>query len=203
MTENTIGIAFEETMAGGFALGEKDPKAGRERGEAEGIVLAMHAKVEIPDIDQFIDNPDHLGKLSGTVDFPPFTNSMVAPSGVFNLFSPSNDPSCKLMVYELAFEHNTKSYYLAGKKEVRDAMVTKMWTATTTLYTQLHEGDSKDDPIIGAGVLTLGMRQLIELVTTMRTTNSVSPMDTTEALTKFGRFFMGDLWGSYVKHAKC
>jgi len=203
MTKNAIGIAFDETMAGGFALGETDPKAGREQGEIAGNVLAMHAKVDIPDIEQFIDNPNHLGNLTGTVDFPPFGEGMSAPSGVFNLFSPSEDPSCKLMVYELAFEHEGKPYYLAGKKEVREAMVTKMWKATTTLYTQLHEGNSKDGAVVGAGVLTLGMSQLIDLVSTMRATNAASPKDTAEAMMKFGQFFMGDLWDSYVKHAKC
>lgn len=203
MTKNVIGIAFDETMAGGFALGETDPQAGRERGEIEGNVLAMHAKVDISDIDEFIYNPKHRGNLTGSLDFPPFAMGMSAPAGVFNLFSPSDDPTCKLMVYELAFKHDGKPYYLAGRKEVRNAMVTKMWKATTTLYTCLHEGDGNDGPVVGAGVLTLGMRQLIDLVSTMRATNATSPKDTTEAMMKFGRFFMGDLWDTYAKHATC
>jgi hypothetical protein len=160
----------------------------------------MHARVTIKDLDAFIADPDHLGGLSGSVDFTPFGSGLAAPDGVFNLFSPTSDPALKLMIYELGFEHEGKSFYLAGHKKVRDAAPTELWKATTTLYTQLHEGTNKEGPVVGAGVLSLGVRQLMALVSTMRVTNAANHKQEVETMMKFGRFFMGDLWDTYVKH---
>lgn len=200
MTTGPIGFTFDETMSGGFALGEADPEAGRSRGELDGTELAMHATVTIEDLDAFIADSRHLGGLAGTLDFPPFGKGIPAPSGVFNLFSPTDDPTLKLMVYELAFEHEAKAYYLAGRKEVRDAAPTELWRATTTLYTRLHEGPDKDGAVLGAGVLSLSIKQLLALVSTMRVMNAGSPAEEAETVLKFGRFFMGDLWDTYVTH---
>jgi len=201
MSTQPIGFTFDETMSGGFALGETDPQTGKDRGQLDGSELAMHATVTIEDLDTFIADPNHLGGLAGSIDFTPFGSGIAAPGGVFNLFSPTDDPSLKLMVYELSFEHAGKSYYLAGHKKVRDAAPTELWKATTTLYTQLHEGTDKNGTIVGAGVISLGVKQLMALVSTMRVTNAPGRAQEVETVMKFGRFFMGDLWDTYVKHA--
>jgi hypothetical protein len=201
MSTEPIGFTFDETMSGGFALGESDPQTGKDRGQLDGSELAMHATVTIDDLDAFIADPGHLGGLTGSVDFTPLGSGIEAPGGVFNLFSPTADPTLKLMVYELAFQHQGKSYYLAGHKKVRDASPLDLWKATTTLYTQLHEGADKEAPVVGAGVLSLGVTQLMALVSTMRVTNADNHKQEVETMMKFGRFFMGDLWNTYVKHA--
>jgi hypothetical protein len=36
--------------------------------------------------------------------------------GVFNLFSPADEPDIKYMIYELAFEHEGQAYYLTGRR---------------------------------------------------------------------------------------
>ena len=202
MNTGSVGFTFDETMSGGFALGETDPQKGRDRGQLDGSELAMHATVTIENLDAFIADPSHLGGLAGSVDFTSFGLGIPAPSGVFNLFSPTDDPTLKLMVYELGFEHEGKSYYLAGHKEVRDAAATQLWKATTTLYTQLHEGENKQAPVVGAGVISLSVRQLIALVSTMRVTNARNHQQEAETIMKFGRFFMGELWESYAALAK-
>lgn len=200
MSTGPIGFTFDETMSGGFALGESDPEKGRSRGQLDGSELAMHATVTIEDLDAFIADPNHLGSLAGNLDFTPFGTGLPAPTGVFNLFSPTDDATLKLMVYELAFEHEGKGYYMAGRKEVRDAAPMELWKATTTLYTQLHEGSDKEGPVVGAGVISLGVKELMALVSTMRVTNAESHKQEAETVMKFGQFFMGDLWDTYVKH---
>ena len=47
---------------------------------------------------------------------------MAASRGVFNLFNPGGKgkEGLKHFIYEGAFEHNGKPYYLAGHKDVRD-----------------------------------------------------------------------------------
>lgn len=201
MRNETLGLTFHETMKGSFALGETDPKAGARCGKDQKTELAMHATVLIQDLNRFVDVKDHPGNLSGTIDFAPFGTSIPSYSGVFNLFSPSDDPKMKYMVYELGFHHDGKDYYLAGKKEVRDDFGFDLWSDTTTLYTRLHEGRDTTGPVVGAGVLTLGMTELMNLISTVRVLNASSPEESAEAVAKFGKFFMGELWNGYLRQA--
>ena len=195
MSDPSLGITFRETMSGGFSLGETDPHAGAAAHGA--ATLSMHATVSIDDIDRFAANPAHLGSLLGTIDFPPLGTGIPASRGVFNLFSPTDQPALKLMVYELAFVHDGKPYYLAGRKEVRDDPGFDLWKDTTTLFTTLHEGDGKDGPVAGAGILTLGVVDLVRLVSTISVIGAHGPADTARAISKFGTFFLGELWKSY------
>ncbi len=197
--KETLGITFSETMAGGFALGATDPSAGNEQGNREGTELAMHATISIDDLDGFIGDPRHLGKIHGSIDFTPFGEGLAAPTGVFNLFSPTDNPAMKYMVYELGFQYDGQSYYLAGRKEVHDDVGFDLWSDTTTLLTKLHRGTGVDGEVIAAGVLSLGVKDLIKLVSTMRAIGAESPAEKAVAYAKFGRFFMAELWDSYAK----
>jgi pimeloyl-ACP methyl ester carboxylesterase len=194
-----LGITFRETMAGGFALDEADPAAGDEKGKRAGTILAMQATISIQDLDRFIDDPDHVGQLNGTIDYPPFGENIPSKGGVFNLFSPTDNPQLKLMVYEMAFEQGGQDYYLAGKKEVKNDPIFDLWKATTTLFTQLHRGSDKSGPVIGAGILTLGAADLVKMISTMRALNAASTTKAANAVMKFGSFFLGELWNTYCK----
>lgn len=198
MTTQPIGITFEETMSGPFAMGESDPVAGETAGKAAGTSLAMHAAIAIADLDRFVADPTHSGGITGEVDFTPFGTGMAAGRGVFRLFSPTGDSGVTRMVYELAFEHDGRSYYLAGHKVVRnDRHGTDLWSDTTTLFTRLHEGTDADGPVVGAGVLRLGVPELARLTTSMKVTNAPGKADQLRAMATFGRFFMGGLWDTY------
>jgi cholesterol oxidase len=202
LSSQTVGISFREVMSGGFAMGATDPAAGEKQGRAEGSEMTMHGAIDIQDLDRFLTEADHPGALTGTLDFTPFGDGLAATSGIFNLFSPTGDPKLKLMVYEMAFQHGGKSYYLAGQKDVRQDPIFDLWKATTTLYSKLHEGTDKSGPVVGAGILTLGVKQLIQLMATMKAPGATSFTETSEAMAKFGRFFLGELWDTYVRHAK-
>jgi len=196
----TVGISFREVMSGGFALGATDPADGEKRGRSEGTEATLHAAIDIQDLDLFIKEPGHPGSLTGTLDFTPFGTGLQATSGIFNLFSPTDDPKLKLMVYEAGFQHGGKNYYFAGQKNVRQDPIFDLWKATTTLYSQLHEGTDKTGPVVGAGILTLGVRQLIDLVASMQAPGATNFTEKSEAIAKFGRFFLGELWDTYVRH---
>ena len=201
MSSQTVGISFREVMSGGFALGATDPADGEKRGRMEGSDMTLHAAIDIADLDRFIAEADHPGGLTGTLDFTPWGHGLQATSGIFNLFSPTDDPKLKLMVYEMGFQHEGKSYYLAGQKNVRQDPVFDLWKATTTLYSHLYEGTDKSGPVVGAGILTLGVRQLIDLLSTMAAPGAETFTEKSEAMAKFGRFFLGELWDTYVRHA--
>lgn len=199
--DGPVGITFKETMSGGFALGVTETLEGETLGNTTGSHLELHAEIEIDDVDRFVSQPDHQGSLTGTLDFTPWGDGLEITRGVFNLFKPTDSPSLKLMVYEGAFQHGGKSYYLAGQKDVKDSSILKLWGQTTTLYSQLFESPDKNGQIVGAGVLHLGVKQLIALVSTLHATGTDSKVKGAEAVGKFGKFFLGELWDSYVKHS--
>jgi hypothetical protein len=199
MADELLGLSFRETMTGGFALGASDPLAGAEAGERSHTMLAMHARVDIRDLHRFTTDPTHGGDLSGQIDFEPLGKAIPASNGIFRLFSPSGQPTLKYMVYELGFEHEGKSYYLAGRKEVRDDPGFDLWKDTTTLFTRLHEGTDASGAVIGAGVLTLGVRELMALVSSVEVHHAPSASEKAKAIATFGRFFLGELWDTYVK----
>lgn len=192
------GITFRETMTGPFALGPADPESGAAAGERDDTQLAMHAEVAIDDLAAFIDDPDHRGALTGTVDFPPLGNGLPVHDGVFNLFRPAAEPGLKLMVYEMAFRAHEIDYYLAGEKRVSDDPGFDLWSDTTTLYTTLHEGGTRDGPVKGAGILSLGLFDLTDLLSTMRVTGADSMPEKAATVARFGRFFLGALWDTYA-----
>jgi predicted patatin/cPLA2 family phospholipase len=200
MADETTGLSFRETMSGGFALGESDPEAGRRKGAAAGTELTLHATVMIQDLDRFLDEPNHPGTLAGSIAFAPLGGTLRGTAGVFNLFSPSGQAGLKYMVYELGFTHDGKPYYLAGRKEVRDDPAFDMWKQTTTLYTVLHEGADTSGKIIGAGVLSLGVADLIRMLGTVSTPGAPDAARSVASVARFGRFFLGQLWDSYGMH---
>jgi hypothetical protein len=202
MTNETLGFTFREKMAGGFALGETDPQTGEQVGHDAGNTFTMHGTINIQDLDQFMSDAEHPGSLAGSIDFAPLGLNLPSTTGVFNLFSPTDDPTTKYMVYEMGFNASDgSSYYMAGKKIVKQGPITEMWKATTTLYTQLYKGTDKTGQIVGAGVLSLGMTDLLAMIPTMHATNASSPEQAAEAMARFGKFFLGELWETYVSKA--
>jgi cholesterol oxidase len=201
MSDSQVGISFREQMSGPFAIGETDPQAGADKGRAAKTNFTMRATVDINDLDRFIADPGHLGSLTGEVDFPPLGSALQSKTGVFNLFSPSGDPSTKYMVYELGFAAGGKDYYMAGKKLVKDDPLLEVWSETTTLFTVLHQGNDPSGPVIGAGILHLSVLGLLKMVPTMTVTGATSLGQKAAALEKFGRFFAGQLYDSYIKHS--
>jgi choline dehydrogenase-like flavoprotein len=199
MSDNKVGVMFSEQMSGGFALGQTDPEAGAKAGKSQ--VLTMHGTITIDDLDTFIADPKHLGRLDVRMDWAPFGMDLPAFGGVFNLFAPTGDPKLKLMVYEWCVQHDNKSYYFAGQKDVKVHPLFDVWRDTTTLYTTLHEGTDKTGKVVGAGILDLTPGGLIKMLGTMTALNADSIGESAKATTKFGRFFLGEIWDTYVKKA--
>lgn len=200
MKPSPIGITFRETMEGPFALGAADPDTGARQGEAASppTSLTLHATINVEDLDAFIADPGHGGRLTGSINFPPLGDEIPARTGVFRLFSPAEDPKMRYMVYEMGFIHQGADYYLAGKKRVKDDPGPDLWTDTTTLFTLLHKGVDASGPVVGAGILRLGVTELLRLASTMHATGAESVAQSAGALARFGKFFLGELWERYA-----
>lgn len=63
----------------------------------------------------------------------------------------------------------------------------------------MHKGPDDTGPIVGPGVVSLRVRALVKLVSTMRATNAKSLNEEGEPILRFGRLFLGELWDSCSK----
>lgn len=198
-SETKPGVSFRETMKGGFAMGETDPRTGEEKGDAAGTPLAIHCEIDIPDVYRFIGDPQHYAAMRGHIDFAPLGMNIPAQTGIFNLFSPSDNQNLKHMVYELSFKLGGQQYYLAGKKNVQDDPGLDMWTDITTCFTRLHSGTDQTGPVVGAGVIYIKREQLLNLIPTIHATNTQSNEESLKVLADFGKFFMGSIWETYSR----
>jgi len=197
MRDDTLGLTFRETLSGGCSLGATDPDAGEKLGAR--TVFTLHAAIHIHDVQAFITNPNHTADLYSHFSFPPWGEDLPAEKGVFNLFNPAGDPGTKLIVYEFGFEHNGRHYYLVARKEIRQGSPVELWKETTSLLTQLHEGADETGPVVGAGILRVGISEITKMISSMHVTHAESAMDRAKALADFGRFFFGELWETYQK----
>lgn len=199
MKDPEPGIAFREKMEGWFSLGTQDPDEGASKGKEQGTKLSLHGSIYIRNMRRFMEGPDHSGTLAGHIDFAPFDDYLPAKTGVFNLFveEGENAPDTKWMIYEMQFDHEGNSYYLAGRKEVRDDPGFDIWQDTTTLKVQLHEGTDTTGTVVGAGILKLTRKELVNLLKTLYAIDAEDTAERFNLLANFGAFFLGEIWDSY------
>jgi cholesterol oxidase len=193
-------ISFDEKMSGPLAWGETDPVRGEENGKISASVFTMHASIFVDDLEKFQNDHNHTGRLEATVDFTPFGNGIRTSGGVFNLFTAPDATGLKNMVYAFNLRHENQDYYFYGHKNVRnDAFGLDLWKDTTTLHSTLHRGTDRSGPVVAAGVLSLGLADLLKLVSTMKPVGGSSLSESASAIARFGRIFMGELWDTYAR----
>src|SRR5439155_26017953 len=98
---------------------------------------------------------------------------------------------------EATFSANARRLQLIGQKEVRNDPGVDLWADTTTLRVRLRDA-SAGGAVVGAGVLTLGVPELLQLTSSMRVSNATSMRESAEVVGMFGRFFLGALWVTYA-----
>ena len=197
---NKTSITFDEKMSGPFVQGATDPHLGAQSGKAINSEFTMHATISAPDLDALGVDPNHTGQLKATVDYTPFGQRIPTTNGVFKLFTPADQTGTKNMVYEFCLQHGGEDYFFHGHKNVRsDAHGTDLWKDTTTLYSTLHKGKDGSGPVVGAGILSLGLVDVMKLASTMRAMNGGGVEETATAVAKFGKVFLGELWDTYAK----
>jgi predicted acylesterase/phospholipase RssA len=198
MTAPAPDLTFRETMSGPLALGATDPVAGAHEGKE--TPFTMHCTISVDDMDAFVRDPNHAARLVAHVSYPPLGEDLPIREGSFNLFRASDDPNTRLMTYGLRFEANGKEYFLDGSKTIHDDRGPDLWRDTTRLYSRLHEGPDARGPVVGAGVLKLGVGQLLKLIASMRSARE--GVEGVKAVGRFGQLFLGTLWDLYAPRAR-
>jgi cholesterol oxidase len=91
------------------------------------------------------------------------------------------------------------TYYFTGFKLVHHGEGLHVWSETTTLFITIYEGDDDKGPVHGRGILKISPTDFARQLTTMRATNAPSRLAGLAATARFGRFFAGVLFDTYLK----
>lgn len=196
-TEPAPDLTFRESLTGPFALGPTEPMAGAL--DAQATPLTVHFTISVDDMDAFVSDVRHSARLVARLSYAPFGQDLPVRLGSFNLFRTREDARTRLMTYGLRFAHAGKDYYLEGTRAIRDGSGARLWKDATRLQCQLHEGTDARGDIVGAGVLTMGVEQLLQLIASMHPARRGSAG--LAAMARFGRFFLGPLWDVYAPRA--
>jgi hypothetical protein len=117
MALKTQGLRFRETMAG-YMSPAGSFRAGYRWGKAAGGEVRFTATIAIPDLDTFLQDPEHAAALSARLDYDGLGWDLQVKAGRFHLFCRRNDRT--RMLYYLPFTCGGQTYLLFGQKFVGD-----------------------------------------------------------------------------------
>lgn len=199
-----VGMTFSETMRGHVSRQFASPDdyvAADRSGRAQGHGMEFTLQISAPDLDAFLLERDHTGIGVGTVHVHGLTPKEGASvsAGVFNLFVETGVENARKMLYALPFYGmDGKPYLLDGWKDVRDHGTLDVWESTTTLYTAVREGHSRQGTVIALGLLKIDLPSVLQLVASMQISGTSSAVEKTAALERIGSMFFGTLWKVYI-----
>jgi hypothetical protein len=197
-TEPAPDLTFRESITGPFSLGATHPMVGALLPEAR--LLTLHLTISVDDMDAFVSDVRHAARLVARLSYAPFGQDLPVRQGSFNLFRSHEDPGTRVMTYGLRFALGGHEYFLEGTRSIRDTRGDRLWKDSTRLYCQLHQGPDARSPVVGAGVLTMGTAQVLQLISSMHPARRGSAG--LAAMARFGRFFLGPLWDAYASRSQ-
>jgi cholesterol oxidase len=201
-----IGLEFTEEMKGHVTRGvrgddEADFLAGESCGRDAGETLNVWLWIAIDDLERFVNDPAHQAAVKGDIDYAAIGGKRTIERGYFNLFVADPAAHTKRMRYALQCTGSDGTpYLLEGYKEIRDDRGWDAWADNTTLFTTVHLGKTLQDPMFSRGVIHVRLWDFIEQLASFRIHNAPTVAAKKRALSRFGAFFFGELWDTYVKH---
>lgn len=182
-------LRFDETMRGRVAFGTSSRKTGPED-------LAVNLRVDVAGVGRFLVDPQHEARLTGWVTSDALGGKLPIKSGAFNLFVYDDDPDRRRMLYRVHFRDAAGHVLtLAGEKIVPRSAAFRPWRDTTTLFTQVLEGEVEAGQVgteIASGVLHLSPLGLGRQLLSFRASKP-------SVVARFFAFFVGTLAHVYLR----
>jgi hypothetical protein len=194
-----LGIIFEETLSGWVGFGETDFMEGKLRGRRENSILRFDARVKIPNLQQFINDPDHLAHLEGAVTCSALGGSFPMRHGVFSLFSINPKTGLIQMTYAFRFTTSEANYYVLGRKNIKHhSGRIDVFRDMTTLYTKVYQGEDDTGAVLAAGVIYFKFLNFVPLMIHMKVPGAHSFLETLSGKKAFAEFSIGVLKKEYL-----
>jgi cholesterol oxidase len=198
-----VGVRFTETMHGFLSdsVHASHEVAGNpDRDDATPLRFIL--TVTTDDLDATLKDERHPLKLRGTVTAPVLSaHPLVVTRGELRLMTREHArEGGQRMEYLLhLLSEAGEPFCLEGYKDLYDDPGLDLWKDTTTLFVTLHRGDGPSAPPMGKGYLRLTAEEFARQLTTLRVLNARDGVQRAEALGRFGAFFFGALWDTYVR----
>ncbi|MBV9729073.1 MAG: alpha/beta fold hydrolase [Pseudonocardiales bacterium] len=197
-----LGIQFSETMTGYLStqVTDDDYQAAARRGRADDSSCSFTLTVIGEDLERMLTDPNHQARMIGTVTAPALSpDPITVTDGVFSLFVEDPDRiDGRQMRYRMKLTtEGGRYYYFVGFKIIHNDRGRDMWSATTTLYVTVHEGEDDAGSVAARGILTIRPEDLMKQLTTVTVGGVTSAQQRLAATARFGEFFAGALFDVY------
>lgn len=200
-TLKPAGVEFTERMTGYINETVNLPhETAARRGKDAGSPFSFTVTVLIDDVDRFIADKRHLGRLIGSVDCPALSpDPLDIFDGEFNLM-PLDDDEVETKRFEYRFSLGARDgseYYFEGYKVVRSDAGLDLWRDTTQLYVDIGKGAKGQAGHVARGMLEIAPTDFYMQMQTLKGTGGENAADRLRAVGKFGRFFASELFDTY------
>jgi acyl dehydratase len=193
----TSGLRFRETMAG-YMSPAGTFRAGYRWGKVAGGDVRFTATIAIPDLDSFLEDPEHQAPLTARLDYDGLGWGLPVKAGRFHLFSRRNGHT--RMLYYLPFSCADQQYLLFGQKFVGDRPGLHVWRDLTSLHTQLLRLDTSGQPVgepLAKGILTITLPSVLRQLSTFRALGATGPLGIASLHARFLTGFTRELAQAY------
>lgn len=200
-TIRPAGVEFTERMAGYISPSITLPyETAARRGRDEGHACSFTLTVIVDDVDRFVSNTQHPGRIVGTVDCPALSpDPLEIFDGQFNLMR-VDEHSVETKRFEYKFSlaaRDGAEYHFAGHKVVRSDATLDLWRDTTRLNVDIAKGAQGQLGRVARGMLEIAPSDFYVQMQTLRGTGGRDPADRMRAVGKFGSFFSRELFDTY------
>jgi cholesterol oxidase len=200
-TVRAAGVEFTERMAGFISPTTNVPyeTAGR-RGKDDGHACSFTVTVIVDDVDRFVSDTQHPGRIVGTVDCPALSpEPLEIFDGKFNLMR-MDDYAVETKRFDYRFSLGARDgseYYFSGHKVVRSDASLDLWRDTTRLNVDIAKGAQGQLGPVARGLLEIAPSDFYVQMQTLRGTGGRDAADRMRAAGKFGMFFSRELFDTY------
>ena len=194
----TTGLRFTEAMKGFFSTKVTDDFAkGSAQGKQDGSSFEFILTVIADDVNDLLSNPDHPGRMVGSVIAPSLSaEPLTVSQGQFRLLV--TDPTqvdTRLMKYNMNLtSEEGKTFIFDGTKIIKNDGILNIWRDTSTLYITISDGSGT---VLGKGILVIEVEDFMRQMTTMEITNAKDDVERLTYMIRFGEFFAGVLFDIY------
>lgn len=200
-TIRPAGVEFTERMAGYISPVVTLPfETAARRGKEEGYACSFTLTVVVDDVDSFIANPKHPGRIVGTVDCPALSpDPLEIFDGKFNLMRvDEHTVETKRFDYRFSLAaRDGAEYQFVGHKVVRSDATLDLWRDTTRLNVDISKGADGQLGHVARGLLEIAPSDFYVQMQTLRGTGGRDVADRMRAVAKFGTFFSRELFDTY------
>jgi len=195
------GVEFTERMAGYISSDVTLPhETAARRGKESGSPLSFTVTILIDDVDRFIHDKEHRGRIFGSVECPGLSpDPLDIFDGVFNLMR-VDEAAVETKRFDYRFSLGARDgseYYFEGHKVVKSDADLDMWRDTTRLYVDIAKGAKGQLGHIARGVLDIAPSDFYVQMQTLRGSGGQDAADRLRAVATFGRFFSQELFDTY------